>query len=74
MENQVQVQHQENQPDSGHMATILAIGGGIGAIIGLLASYIFLKNIDEVEDKEFTPMTGVKLGLAVMGLLRILAG
>ena len=71
MENQVQVQ---KQADTGHMATVLAIGGGIGAIIGLLASYIFLKNIDEVEDKEFTPMTGVKLGLAVMGLLRILAG
>ena len=73
MENQVQVQNKE-QENAGHMATILAIGGGVGAVIGLLASYIFLKNIDEVEDKEFTPMTGVKLGLAVMGLLRILAG
>ena len=71
MENQVQVQEKDR---SGRMATILAIGGGIGAVIGLLASYIFLKNIDEAEDKEFTPMTGVKLGLAVMGLLRILAG
>lgn len=73
MENQIQ-QQEQNQERAGHMATILAIGGGIGAIVGLLASYIFLKNIDEVEDKEFTPMTGVKLGLAVMGLLRILAG
>ncbi|MEE4194615.1 MAG: hypothetical protein V2J07_05380 [Anaerolineae bacterium] len=73
MENQVQVQTQEKNR-SNRMATILAVGGGIGAVIGLVASYIFLKNIDEVEDKEFTPMTGVKLGLAVMGLLRILAG
>lgn len=71
-QNQVQKKEQDNQ--SGRWATILAIGGGIGAVIGLLASYIFIKNIDEVEDKQFTPMTGVKLGLAVMGLLRILAG
>ena len=73
MENQVQKQEQ-HQEQTGHMATILAIGGGIGAVVGLLASYIFLKNIDEADDKEFTPMTGIKLGLAVMGLLRILAG
>lgn len=73
MENQVQVQNQE-QASQGRAATILAIGGGIGAIVGILASYIFIKNIDEPEDREFTPMTGVKLGLAVMGLLRILAG
>jgi hypothetical protein len=71
MENQLQKEQNKN---NGQMATILAVGGGIGAIIGLLASYIFIKNIAEVEDKEFTPMTGVKLGLAVMGLLRILAG
>lgn len=68
-----QLQEVENK-SNGQMATILAIGGGIGAIIGLIASIIFIKNIAEVEDKEFTPMTGVKLGLAVMGLLRILAG
>jgi hypothetical protein len=71
MENQIQKVEQDK---AGHMATVLAIGGGIGAIIGLIASFIFLKNIDEVDDKDFTPMTGVKLGLAVMGLLRILAG
>lgn len=75
MENKIQVQ-QTNQEKSAQarMATILAIGGGIGAMIGLIASFIFIKNIDQVEGREFTPMTGVKLGLAVMGLLRILAG
>lgn len=73
MENQMQVQEQK-QAQANRTAAILAIGGGIGAAIGLVASYIIIKNIVEVEDKQFTPMTGVKLGLAVMGLLRILAG
>jgi high-affinity Fe2+/Pb2+ permease len=73
MENQMQVQEQK-QTQANRTAAILAIGGGIGAAIGLVASYIVIKNIVEVEDRQFTPMTGVKLGLAVMGLLRILAG
>lgn len=73
MEKQMQVQEQK-QAHANRTAAILAIGGGIGAAIGLVASYIFIKNIAEVDDKQFTPMTGVKLGLAVMGLLRILAG
>ena len=71
MENQVQ---KVDKTQQSHLAKIVAIGGVIGAVVGVVASLIFIKNIDEPEDREFTPATGVKLGLAVMGLFRILAG
>ena len=55
-------------------ASVYAIGGLLGAVVGLIAAHIVAQNYEVGSDKELTAGTGVKLGLAVMGLLRILAG
>jgi high-affinity Fe2+/Pb2+ permease len=70
MDKEVQTKEQTQNNN----ATIYAIGGIIGAVVGLIAAYIVAKNYESGGDKEFNAGTGVKLGLAVMGLLRILAG
>ena len=70
MDKQVQTKEQ-TQSNTG---TIYAIGGILGALVGLIAAYIVAKNYESGGEKEFAAGTGVKLGLAVMGLLRILAG
>lgn len=70
MDKEVQTKEQTQN----NTVTIYAIGGVIGAVVGLIAAYIVAKNYESGGDKEFNAGTGVKLGLAVMGLLRILAG
>lgn len=70
MEKQVQTKEQA-QINKG---AVFAIGGILGALVGLIAAYIVAKNYESGSDNEFNAGTGVKLGLAVMGLLRILAG
>jgi high-affinity Fe2+/Pb2+ permease len=65
---------QKKEQTQNNTATIYAIGGVVGAVVGLIAAYIVAKNYENGGDKEFNAGTGVKLGLAVMGLLRILAG
>lgn len=70
MDNQVQ-KREQSQYNKG---TIFAVGGILGAVVGLIAAYIVANNYEKGSENEFNAMTGVKLGLAVMGLLRILAG
>jgi high-affinity Fe2+/Pb2+ permease len=65
---------QKREQAQSNTSTIYAVGGILGALVGLIAAFIVIKNYESGGDKEFNAGTGVKLGLAVMGLLRILAG
>lgn len=51
-----------------------AIGGGIGLLVGLLASFFIIKRAEqEAELAKLSPAEGVQLGLGVLGLLRLIA-
>lgn len=62
-----------NNNQSWKMKT-LVIGGVVGAVIGLGAAYMLVKRAEsEGGTPELTTGEGVKLGLGVLGLLRLLA-
>ena len=55
------------------------VGGVIGALLGLLAAWIYLRDLPEEEEQEtqlpaIAPGDALKLGLTVLGLLRQIAG
>lgn len=51
--------------------TVLAIGGVVGAAVGLAAAYLLVQNAERKGEKpEMNLGDGVKLGLLVLGLLR----
>ena len=51
----------------------LVIGTIIGALTGLAASYVLLKRADENErELRITPQEGVKLGVGIAGLFRLI--
>jgi hypothetical protein len=52
----------------------LAIGGTLGALIGLAAAYLLWKNAEKSGGEiEVSASEGISLGLLVMGLLRQVA-
>lgn len=52
----------------------LAIGGLVGALIGLAAAYLVWKNAEDSGGKiDISAGEGISLGLLVMGLLRQVA-
>jgi hypothetical protein len=57
----------------------LIVGGAIGALVGLLAAWIYVRDLTEEESQEsaapeVTPGDALKVGLSVLGLLRLIAG
>jgi hypothetical protein len=57
----------------------LIVGGAIGALVGLLAAWIYVRDLMEEEGQEsaapeVTPGDALKVGLSVLGLLRLIAG
>jgi hypothetical protein len=53
---------------------IMIVGAVIGTIIGLLAGLILVKNAEQQETKlRVAPKDGVKLGMGVLGLMRLIA-
>lgn len=57
----------------------LIVGGAIGALVGLLAAWIYVRDLTEEEGQESTvpevaPGDALKVGLSVLGLLRLIAG
>jgi len=57
----------------------LIVGGMIGALIGLLAAWIYVRDLPEEEGQEPTlpaiaPGETLKLGLGILALLRQIAG
>ncbi|HEX9013873.1 MAG TPA: hypothetical protein VF813_10165 [Anaerolineaceae bacterium] len=50
------------------------IGGIIGALVGVGAAYILVKQAEAAgENPQLSPGEGVKLGLGVLGLLRLIS-
>lgn len=55
------------------MKTML-IGGALGLFAGLTAAYIIIQNAENVEDRpQLKAGDGVKVGLGVLGVLRMIA-
>lgn len=57
----------------------LLVGGVIGALLGLLAAWIYVRDLPEEKGREpvlpgIAPGDTLKLGLGVLGLLRQIAG
>jgi hypothetical protein len=57
----------------------LIVGGTIGALVGLLAVWIYIRDLPEEEGQEaalpgIAPGDTLKLGLGILGLLRQIAG
>ncbi len=51
-----------------------AIGGAIGLLIGLGAAYILVKRAETEGDRpQLTTGEGVRLGLGILGLLRLIS-
>ncbi|MBI9046097.1 MAG: hypothetical protein JEZ06_16515 [Anaerolineaceae bacterium] len=53
---------------------VIAAGMIAGALTGLAAAFIFLKQADKnVEETRITPRDGVKIGMGVFTLLRLVS-
>ena len=57
----------------------LIVGGAIGALLGLLAAWIYVRGLSEGEGQELaldglTPGDALRVGFGVLGLLRQIAG
>jgi hypothetical protein len=57
----------------------LIAGGAIGALVGLLAAWIYVRDLAEEGEQEsqvpgIAPGEALKLGLTTLGLLRQIAG
>ncbi len=75
LNNEVLVQREGFMDDNqSWKVKTMVIGGVIGAIIGLGAAYMLVKRAEaEGAQPQLTTGEGVKLGLGVLGLLRLLA-
>ncbi len=53
---------------------VMAIGAVVGALTGLGAAYILIQRAEQQESRpKLTPGEGVKLGMGVLGLLRLIS-
>ena len=58
----------------------LVVGGILGLVVGALAGWIYYKSYVDVDTEGTeslaapTPATAVKLGLGLLGVLRLIAG
>jgi hypothetical protein len=62
-----------DQSDNWKLKALL-LGTGIGAVTGLLASLIMVQHAEKAQMKpEITAGDGVKLGMGVLGVLRMIS-
>jgi len=55
-------------------AKTIILGALLGALTGVAAAYIIVSQSEEVKEKpRLSPGQGVKLGLGVLGLLRLIS-
>ena len=66
--------------ESGEMITVnnwkpkaILIGGVVGALVGVTATYLLIQRNDENEPIHFSTGEGVKIGVLVFSLLRSIA-
>ena len=53
---------------------LIIMGAAIGAATGILAAYLLIKRAnDENSTQLMTPGEGVKLGLGILGLLKLIS-
>ncbi len=53
---------------------IIILGAAIGAATGIFGAYLLIKRAnDESSTKLMTPGEGVKLGLGILGLLKLIS-
>jgi hypothetical protein len=53
----------------------LLIGGIIGAVVGVVAANMLVKEAEENENENaLTPARGLRLGMLILGLLRQITG
>jgi hypothetical protein len=61
------------ESDNWKMKTLI-IGGVAGLLTGLLGAYLLIQRADQEEDKpKLTAGEGVKVGVGVLGLLKLIA-
>jgi len=49
----------------------LLIGTGLGALVGALTAFLFIRQTDKTNEKpNITPVHGVNIGLGVISLIR----
>ncbi len=62
-----------NQSENWKLKALL-LGAGIGAVTGLVASFILVQRAEQTQSKpELTTGDGVKIGLGVLGVLRMIS-
>ena len=61
----------ENAPN--YKPRVLIISGVVGAMVGILAAFLYLQNLEEGTNPEVTPGQGVKIGLLLLSLIRNVA-
>lgn len=59
---------------AGNKNQVLAIGAIVGAALGMAASLVLLKRVEDQDDRPtLTPAEGVSLGMLLLGLFRQLS-
>lgn len=62
------------EAESGWKTKILLAGAVIGALAGLGAAYLYVKKSDELAERpRLTSGEGMKIGMGVVGLLKMIA-
>lgn len=55
--------------------SVFAIAGLVGLITGLAAAFLFIRTRENAEsDRKITSGEGVKIGMGIVSLLRMIAG
>lgn len=65
------------QPDTGWQSQVYLIGGAVGALLGLLSAFLFVRASQEArgENPPDAPSTSdaVRLGMSLLGIVRSIA-
>lgn len=68
----IEVKQDEFNPN--WQAKTLALGGVVGAAIGLLSAYLLVKNSERTGNRpEFSTREGMKIGVLLFGVVRSIA-
>jgi hypothetical protein len=71
-QKEIQVKQDEFSPN--WQAKTLALGGVLGASVGLLAAYLLVKNSERTGNRpEFSTREGMKIGVLLFGVVRSIA-
>ncbi len=65
----------QNTPDASWKPKALAIGGALGALAGLAAAYMYIRNIEEMgEAPRLSTKDAMSVGVSLVSLVRQIAG